>query len=222
MDWHPLQTSVPGEFSPTLLHLGAINGFSLRQPHIDTHVDRALAVERLAHSHHTLQQELGLDQKALCLAEQIHGDTVAILRNPDQRMTPGVDALVTEHPAICLGIFVADCCAVFALDPEKKAIGLAHSGAKGTRLGVVPKMLQALHNEFGSSPSDLIVVLSPCIRPPFYEVDFAQQIHRQCREFGVQSILDPGICTASNTDRYYSYRTEQGKTGRMLALLALR
>ena len=73
-----------------------------------------------------------------------------------------------------------------------------------------------------ASDVDLVVQLSPCIRPPHYEVDFAAETARQCREAGVEEISDCGICTACNLTRYYSYRAENGRTGRMLALLALK
>jgi copper oxidase (laccase) domain-containing protein len=66
------------------------------------------------------------------------------------------------------------------------------------------------------------VQLSPCIRPPHYEIDFAAEIVRQCRAAGVNHVHDCNICTACDLARYYSYRVEKGKTGRMLALLALR
>ena len=38
---------------------------------------------------------------------------------------------------------------------------------------------------------------------------------------GVKEIHDSGVCTACDLDRYYSYRAEKGKTGRMLALFGL-
>jgi copper oxidase (laccase) domain-containing protein len=68
----------------------------------------------------------------------------------------------------------------------------------------------------------MVVQLSPCIRPPHYEVDFAAQIIKQCRDRGVQQIHDSGKCTASDLASYYSYRMEKGRTGRMLALLGLK
>jgi len=74
---------------------------------------------------------------------------------------------------------------------------------------------------FGSEPAELIVQLSPCIRPPHYEVDFAAEIVHHCRALGVKEIHDSGVCTACDLGRYYSYRAEQGKTGRMLALIGL-
>jgi copper oxidase (laccase) domain-containing protein len=74
---------------------------------------------------------------------------------------------------------------------------------------------------FGSDPASMIVQLSSCIRPPHYEVDFAAEINRHCRTLGFQHIYDSGTCTACDLGRYYSYRAEKGKTGRMLALLGL-
>jgi polyphenol oxidase len=74
---------------------------------------------------------------------------------------------------------------------------------------------------FSSNPANMIVQLSPCIRPPHYEVDFAADIVEQCRAQGVKQIHDNGVCTACHLDLYYSYRAENGKTGRMLAVLGL-
>jgi hypothetical protein len=75
-------------------------------------------------------------------------------------------------------------------------------------------------DRFGSRSSDLVVQLGPCIRPPHYEIDFAADIVRQCRDLGVSSVHDSGVCTACDLKRYYSYRAEKGRTGRMLAFLA--
>jgi hypothetical protein len=78
-----------------------------------------------------------------------------------------------------------------------------------------------METAFGAEPPEMIALLGPCIRPPHYEVDFAAEILRQCREAGVGTIVDPGINTAADTARYYSYRAEKGRTGRMLAMLGL-
>jgi copper oxidase (laccase) domain-containing protein len=107
------------------------------------------------------------------------------------------------------------------LDPKTPAVGLAHSGRKGTERGVVPNAIRQMIDRFSSDPAEMIVQLSPCIRPPHYEVDFVAEIIRQCRVCGVRKIYDPGVCTACHLDRYYSYRAEKGKTGRMLAMFGL-
>jgi len=134
---------------------------------------------------------------------------------------PGCDGIITNQRGIALGIYVADCCAVYIVDRTTPAIGLVHSGRKGTELGVVTNTMERMIDRFGSDPANMVVQLSPCIRPPHYEVDFAAEIIRQCHALGVQKIHDSGICTACDVDRYYSYRAEKGKTGRMLALIGL-
>jgi copper oxidase (laccase) domain-containing protein len=96
-----------------------------------------------------------------------------------------------------------------------------HSGRKGTELGVVTNAIRQMIERFGSDPANMIVQLSPCIRPPHYEVDFAAEIIRQCRSIGIKEIHDSGVCTACDLGRYYSYRAEKGKTGRMLAMIGL-
>ena len=133
----------------------------------------------------------------------------------------GCDGLITNQKQIALGIHVADCCAVYIVDPKTPAVGLVHSGKKGTELAIAANAISAMRDKFGANPAGLIVQLSPCIRPPHYEIDFAAKIIEQCRAAGVKQIHDTGICTACEVDRYYSYRAEKGKTGRMLALLGL-
>ena len=78
-----------------------------------------------------------------------------------------------------------------------------------------------MQQSFASRPKALTIVLSACIRPPLYEVDFAAEIREQCRKLGVSQVVDFVQCTGSDLTRYYSYRMEQGRTGRMLALLAV-
>ena len=134
----------------------------------------------------------------------------------------GVDAIITRDRGVFLGVYVADCCAVFLVDPRQRAVGLAHSGKKGTSLNVVGRTVLRMTQEFGSAPDDLIAQLSPCIRPPHYEVDFAAEIVAQLRHCGVGQVFDSGENTGSDLSRFYSYRMERGLTGRMLALLALK
>ena len=116
---------------------------------------------------------------------------------------------------------MADCCAIFLVDPRQRAIGLAHSGRKGTELDILSATVAAMRREYGSRPSDIVAQLGPCIRPPWYDVDFAARIVEQGRAAGLNRLIDPGTCTAANPEQYYSYRREKGRTGRMLALLAL-
>lgn len=170
-----------------------------------------------------MRGSLGLGEMPMLTAEQVHGATVAVVDQPlaaDQRFDD-CDGFVSNQVNLALGIYVADCGAVFLVDPVRRVIGLVHSGKKGTELGIVPNAIRLMAERFGSSPSDLIVQLGPCIRPPHYEIDFAAAIVQQAREQGILKVHDSGACTACEPARYYSYRAEKGKTGRMLALLAM-
>ena len=199
--------------------------FTQRIPGIDVLHDKPEVLKRLDAAHREIQNAIGIGDWPLFTAQQVHGNKIAIAdscsRGPVGREFSGCDGIITDQRGIALGVYVADCCAVYIVDRKTPAIGLVHSGRKGTELGVVPNAIREMIDRFNSDPADMIVQLSPCIRPPYYEVDFAAEIAQQCRTLGIQQIHDSGICTACNLDRYYSYRAEKGKTGRMLALLGI-
>ena len=188
------------------------------------HADRVVALARLDDFHRQARHDLGLGGRVFVTAEQVHGRAVAVLAAEDPLPNGAiaeVDGVVTNRRDVCLGIYVADCCAVFLVDPVRHVVGLIHSGKKGTELGIVPAALAAMTAQFGTHPDDVVAQLSPCIRPPWYETDFATQIAAQCRAAGICRVGDDGANTAADLTRYYSYRREKGRTGRMLALLAL-
>ena len=199
--------------------------FTQRIAGIDVSHDKAEVLKRLGAAHREIQNAIGIGDWPLFTAQQIHGNKIAIVedcsRGPVGREFPGCDGLITNQRGIALGVYVADCCAVYIVDRKTPAIGLVHSGRKGTELGVVPNAIREMIDRFSSDPADMIVLLSPCIRRPHYEVDFAAEIISQCRALGVKEIQDSGTCTACNLKRYYSYRAEKGKAGRMLALLGI-
>jgi polyphenol oxidase len=199
------------------------HGFIERIPDIDVSHEKGEVLKRLEVVHREARRELGMADWPLLTAQQVHGNKIAIVDLPIQsdKHFAGCDGLITNQRGITLGIHVADCCAVYIVDPKTPAIGLVHSGKKGTELAVVTSAIAQMRSGFGSKPSDLIVQLSPCIRPPHYEIDFAAKIIEQVRNHGVEEIYDSGVCTACHVDRYYSYRAEKGRTGRMLALLGL-
>ena len=177
------------ETFPALREIAVVrHAFLGRIPGIDVATDRAAALERLEAAHRTLRAELGLADKVLATAEQVHGNGIAVIDSPpaSDRCYAGVDGMITNQPGVSLGIYVADCCAVFLVDPVQRCLGLVHSGKKGTELAIVEKSHSRNAERFGSDPRDLVVQLSPCIRPPHYEIDFAAEILRQARRAGVE------------------------------------
>lgn len=217
---------LPLEKFPALSAIGICRHvFTHRIPGIDVSHDKAEVLKRLGAAHHEIRNAIDVGDWPLFTAEQFHGNEIGVVescsRGPVGREFPGCDGIITNQRGIALGVYIADCCAVYIVDPKTPAIGLVHSGRKGTELGVVTNAIRQMIDRFGSDPANMIAQLSPCIRPLHYEVDFAAEIVRQCRALGVQEIHDSGVCTACDLDRYYSYRAEKGKTGRMLALMGL-
>lgn len=196
----------------------------LRHPGLSMNVERHEALALLNPWHEEHLAALGFPPATMRTAEQVHGSLVVQVDATSVVLSAQADGLVTDDPSIVLGIYVADCGAIYLRDTRRGAIGLVHSGKKGTELGIVPRAIEAMHEAFGTEPSNLVIQLSPCIRPPAYEVDFAAEIVRQCRASGVSenAVHDCGLCTSQDLERFYSYRVEKGRTGRMLALLSAR
>ncbi|TDU73310.1 hypothetical protein EI77_01780 [Prosthecobacter fusiformis] len=195
--------------------------FILRHPTIPVDAERAQVVERLWEWHRQQAVEMGFDGQALCTAEQVHGAEVAVVNEPLKDAIPGVDGLITRTSGLVLGIYVADCGAVFLADPVTGAYGIVHSGKKGSELGIAAVAIQKMVEHFGSDPANIRVQVGPCIRPPAYEVDFAAGIRQSCLAAGIlpEHYEDCGVCTSSDLQRFYSYRMEKGRTGRLLALM---
>ena len=200
-----------------------VHGFTLRVADIELSHDKMEVLARLDCVHREIRSEHGLGRVPFITAQQVHGERIGVVdeATAEDECFDSCDGLITNQRGVCLGIYVADCCAVFIVDPVHNAIGLVHSGKKGTELGIISNAINSMAEHFDSRFADLIVQLSPCIRPPHYETDFAAEIVRQCRDLGITAVNDCGVCTACDLNRYYSYRAEKGRTGRMLAFLAL-
>lgn len=170
---------------------------------------------------HHIVRSFGYDQFAR--AEQPHGNGVAIANkinvgaaSAPRLSFPGVDALITTATGLPLVIRCADCAPVFLVAPN--AIGLVHSGKRGTLANVAGATVAAMP----SPPEQILAVIGPSIVPCHYDMDLWTPIEKQLRAAGVRDIHNTRCCTACHLDKYFSYRAEHGHTGRMFALLALR
>jgi len=188
--------------------------------------DRDAAMARLRPVHEAQVRTFAGDQARWWRAEQIHGCEVAVVPTIEEITAPDglpvvaeADGLITIEPGQLLSIYVADCGAIWLADRKTRAIGLLHSGRKGTEGNILGEAVELMHKRFGTNPKDLLCVLSPCIRPPDYEVDFAADIARQAKASRVGHFKDCGLNTADDLERFYSYRVEKGQTGRMMAMI---
>ncbi len=189
-------------------------------------VDRDEAMNLLRPYHAATVARFGGPDAIWWRAEQVHGTEVALVPGcrqiiaPDGLpVVPGCDGLVTATIGTVLAIYTADCGAIWLADRRTGAIALLHSGKKGSEGNILGNALHVMAENFGTRPADVTAVLSPCIRLPDYDVDFAAWIADQAREAGISEFSDCGLNTAADLERCYSYRKELGKTGRMMALI---
>ncbi len=196
--------------------------FITRIPGVELTTDRAAVISALTPVHEQVLAEGGIAPKMLRRAQQVHGNKVALVGDIGCSFpVEGVDGLFCGGKAdCCLGIYVADCAAVWIYDTETGCRGLVHSGKLGTQQNIVGELLRSMRKTLGVQPQNCVAVISPCIRPPHYEVDIPTAIKTQLAEAGLapENILDSELDTAADLDTFYSYRVEKGKTGRMLAL----
>lgn len=120
---------------------------------------------------------LGVDEKRMVLSYQTHTTNVRLVTEEDagkgivkERDFKDVDGLITNVPGITLVTFYADCVPLYFLDPVHKAIGLSHSGWRGTvkRMGAVT--IQKMKEAYNSKAEDLIACIGPSICKDCYEV----------------------------------------------------
>lgn len=113
-----------------------------------------------------------------------------IIRNKDYT---DVDGLITDIPGIILAAFYADCVPLFFVDTENKAIGLSHSGWRGTVHKMGAATLKAMHEAFGTRPENVKAAIGPSICQDCYEVsrDVAEQFEAVF-ENRTQEILKAG------------------------------
>ena len=104
-----------------------------------------------------------------------------------------VDGLVTNIPGITLVTSYADCVPLFFADPVKKAIGLSHSGWRGTVQDIAHNTICKMQELYGCNPGDIKVFIGPSICRECYEVslDVAEKFAEKYKDEVFDKILFP-------------------------------
>jgi len=118
-----------------------------------------------------MAKALGVKEDSFVLAAQTHTTNVhkVTLDNRDKKLRD-VDGLITDVPGICLVTSYADCVPLYFLDPIHRAIGLSHSGWRGTVGKIGKTTLRKMAEEYGTKAEDVIVAIGPSICQDCYEV----------------------------------------------------
>ena len=121
--------------------------------------------------------ELDASEGSFVFTDQTHTTNVRVVTEADAGkglMRPkdytDVDGLVTNVPHLVLSVFTADCVPVFLADPVHEAIGLVHSGWRGTAGRIAEKALRLMTEQYGTDPADVICAVAPSICQSCYEI----------------------------------------------------
>ena len=105
-----------------------------------------------------------------------------------------VDGLITNEPGVILSTFYADCVPLYFVDPVHKAIGLSHSGWRGTVGRMGQKTLEAMAEAYGTNPEDVYAAVGPSICQDCYEIseDVAEHFYQEFEGHGEEILINKG------------------------------
>ena len=162
-----------------------------------------------------LLHALGIDGADLTTIGSVPGASVARV-DAGGGSVDDVDALVTDVPGVALFATFADCYPVVLWDPQRRVVGLAHAGWRGTGSGIAAAAVTFMQNEYGCR--HIRAALGPGICGRCYEVgeevasqfearfvnpganarwllDLAAANVQQLEQAGAKAVYDIGICT---------------------------
>lgn len=120
---------------------------------------------------------IGFDISRVVCSDQTHTNHVRVVTEADcgkgcwtEKDYRDVDGLVTDVPGITLATFYADCVPLFFLDPVHGAVGLSHSGWRGTVSDIAGETVRVMQRQYGTDPKDLLGAIGPSICQDCYEV----------------------------------------------------
>lgn len=120
---------------------------------------------------------LGVDPATFVVAEQVHGNRVAVVEGADAgrgalgaaTAVAGADAMATVARELPLMVLVADCVPVVMVDPVAGVLGCVHAGWRGIAAGLPARAVTAMVG-LGASPQRLHVGVGPSADPATYQV----------------------------------------------------
>ncbi len=195
---------------------------------------------------------LGINPSQIICAKQRHTDKILLVTKKDcgrgalsyDNAFDSVDAFITNQKNVPICVFTADCQSVFLYDKKNHAIGIVHSGWKGTHQNITGKTVIAMKEIFKTDPQYLYAFLGPSIRKCCYEVGpefkeyfpkfVKEKSHKLCFDNAganksqlmaqgvcADNISDCGLCTCCNEKMFFSYRRNPDAADRMISVLML-
>ena len=204
------------------------------------------APENVSENRQRFFSAIGAADYSFASSYQVHGTEVLYATRAGR--FDGYDALITDQPGLLVGITVADCVPILIYDQAHQTVAAIHAGWRGTAGGIVTKTLTMMQQQFGTVAEACYAYIGTCIDECSFEVgpEVAEQFSSTFRQvnadtgkdcvdlkaanrhflvdFGIplNQIVVSSFSTVLNNDTYFSYRAENGQTGRMLAVIGLK
>lgn len=207
---------------------------------LGAHVNDEL--EHVAQNRSILRRHLPQEPKWL---KQVHG-TLPVQIEHTATVLPEADAAFSRRQQTVCAVMVADCLPVLLCDRAGTAVGIAHAGWRGLAGGVIEKTMEAMqvdprqlmawlgpaigpdHFEVGVDVYEAFVQHDEYAEQAFqskhsgnqakWSADIFLLARQRLNGCGIADVYGGGICTYSDSTRFYSYRRD-GETGRMAALI---
>lgn len=177
---------IPMLYYPLLEQTGLVkHGFTTRLGGVSEGIFESLNLsftrgdkkEAVEENFRRVAEALGTEYGKFVFTDQTHTTNVRRVTAWDagkgltgERDYADIDGLITNEPGLVLSTFYADCVPLYFVDPVHGAIGLSHSGWRGTvgRMGRVT--LETMGQEFGTRAEDVICAIGPSICQSCYEI----------------------------------------------------
>ena len=120
---------------------------------------------------------LGFSERDIVTSDQTHTANVRIITEEDRgngitkpRPYTDVDGMITNVRGLVLATFYADCVPLYFVDSVHHAIGLSHSGWRGTVAKIGAVTIRKMQETYGTDPADVYAAIGPSICQECYEV----------------------------------------------------
>ncbi len=177
---------------------------------------------------HRIAAAIGVACEDMVFSDQTHTTNVRVVTDKDRgngithpKTFFETDGMITNVPGLVLTTFYADCVPLYFADPVHKAIGLTHSGWRGTVGRIGEKTLRLMHNTYGTEPADVIAAIGPSICKDCYEVseDVALKFQAAFSEEECAQILFPHV-NQNNIASENKYQLDLWKANELILLAA--
>lgn len=157
--------------------------------------------ESVEENYRRIAEAMGVPYEKIVCSDQTHTTNVRVVTEADAgtgiirpKDYTDVDGLITNVPEITLATFYADCVPLYFVDPVHHAIGLSHSGWRGTVARMGKCTLEAMRREYGTKAADVYCAIGPSICQDCYEVseDVAVQFEEAFSGHESEILLNKG------------------------------